>query len=322
MGQMKTILITGGCGYIGRELCKRLSVEGNGTIRIVACDIYELPTIDRLPGVDYETADIRNPEFKAVMERVRPQIVVHLASIVGAGGDPEFEYSVDVLGTKNVLDCCVDVKAAQIVVTSSGAAYGYHEDNPEWLRETDPLRGNEDFAYSRHKRMVEELLAEYREKQPQLTQLVFRPGSVIGENVSNQITALFERPFILGISGSDCSFVFIWDRDVVSCIVKGILEDKEGIYNLAGDGAMPMREIAKVLGKPYLPLPAGLVGGVLGLARILRLGKLGPEHVKFLQFRPVLDNSSLKSDFGISLEKTTREAFDLFRLSRFGGTEE
>ncbi|OUR75958.1 epimerase [Alphaproteobacteria bacterium 46_93_T64] len=318
---MKTILITGGCGYIGRELCKRLSAEGNGSIRIVACDIYELPIVDRLPHVEYETADIRSPAFKAVVERVRPQAVVHLASIVSAGGDPEFEYSVDVLGTKNVLDSCLAANVEQIVVTSSGAAYGYHADSPDWLCETDPLRGNEDFAYSRHKRMVEELLAEYREKHPQLKQLVFRPGSVIGENVTNQITAIFERPFILGIAGSDCSFVFIWDRDVVSCMVKGILERKEGIYNLAGDGAMPMREIAKVLGKPYVPLPAGLVGGALGLVRSLGLGKLGPEHVKFLQYRPVLDNSSLKNDFGISLQKTTREAFELFRQARFGGAK-
>lgn len=318
---MKTILITGGSGYIGRELCKQLSSEGNGSFRIVVCDIYQPPLSERLPDVDYETADIRSEKFMDVIKRVRPQVVVHLASIVGAGGDPEFEYSVDVLGTKNVLDSCLAGNVEQIVVTSSGAAYGYHADSAQWLRETDPLRGNEDFAYSRHKRMVEELLAEYRKNHPQLKQLVFRPGSVIGENVSNQITALFERPFILGIAGSDCSFVFIWDRDVVSCIVKGILECKEGTYNLAGDGAMPMREIAKVLGKPYVPLPAGLVGGVLGLARALGLGKLGPEHVKFLQFRPVLDNTSLKKDFGISLEKTTREAFDLFRHARFGGAK-
>jgi len=318
---MKTILITGGGGYIGRELCKRLSVESGVDLQIVACDISEMAATDKLSGVVYEMSDIRSPEFKIMVERVRPQVVVHLASIVAAGGDPEFEHSVDVLGTKNVLDSCLSAGVEQIVVTSSGAAYGYHADNPEWLSETDPLRGNEDFAYSRHKRMVEELLAEYRAKHPELKQLIFRPGSVIGENVSNQITAIFERPFILGIAGSDCAFVFIWDRDVVSCVVGGILSGKEGIYNLAGDGAMPMREIAKVLGKPYLPLPAGLVGGILGLVRFFGLGKLGPEHVKFLQFRPALDNSSLKNDFGISLEKTTREAFDLYRLGRFKGTK-
>ena len=79
-----------------------------------------------------------------------------------------------------------------VIVSSSGAAYGYHPDNPAWLSETDAIRGNHEFAYSWHKRLVEEMLAEYREREPQLRQTVFRIGTILGETVSNQITALFD----------------------------------------------------------------------------------------------------------------------------------
>jgi hypothetical protein len=48
------------------------------------------------------------------------------------------------------------------------------------------------------------------------------PGTILGTNTSNQITALFERSFVLGLLGADIPFVFIWDQDVVRCIVKGI----------------------------------------------------------------------------------------------------
>ena len=51
----------------------------------------------------------------------------------------EFEYSVDVLGTENVLQACRAAGVRKIVVSSSGAAYGYHADNPEWLSEDDPV---------------------------------------------------------------------------------------------------------------------------------------------------------------------------------------
>ena len=313
---MKTVLITGAGGYIGGELLRNLKKEGR--FSLVAADIREVDAGQRIPDVIYEIGDIRRPEFRDLILKTKPDVVVHLASIVSAGGDPEFEYSVDVLGTKNVLDACVEAEVGQIIITSSGASYGYYADSPKWLSESDPLRGNEDFAYSRHKRMVEEMLADYREKHPQLKQLIFRPGSVIGKDVSNQITNLFEKAFVLGVAGSDCSFVFIWDQDVVACILKGVEEGKEGIFNLAGDGALPMREIASILGKPYLPLPAWLIGGALGLVRMLGLGKLGPEHVKFLQFRPVLSNEKLKSEFGLIPRKTTREVFEFYRKSRFG----
>lgn len=313
---MTTVLVTGAAGYIGSALIRRLRESGDPALRLVAVDVRDTPPESRLSGVTYPTADIREPEFASLVLREKPDVVVHLASIVSAGGDPAFEYSVDVLGTKNVLDACLAAGVRQLILTSSGAAYGYHADNPAWLREDHPLRGNEDFAYSRHKRMVEEMLADHRTRHPELRQLVFRPGTVLGERVANQITALFEKPFVLGVAGSDSPFVFIWDRDVVDCIAKGIRDGAQGVYNLAGDGALPMREIARILGKPYLPLPAWLIGGALWLARALGRGKLGPEHVKFLRYRPVLDNARLKSEFGHTPALNSRQAFERFIAPR------
>jgi len=236
--------------------------------------------------------------------------------VVSAGGDPELDYSVDVLGTQNVLKACVASGVKQLVVTSSGAAYGYYADNPSWLKETDALRGNDDFPYPRHKRLVEELLAGYRETHPELKQLVLRPGTVLGAATNNQITNLFAKPFMLKIAKSRSGFVFIWDEDVISIIEKGVLEDKEGIYNLAGTGSLSANEIAQILNKPCLVLPASVLGAVLNISRFLKLGKLGSEHVKFLQYRPVLDNQSLREDFGYTPKKTTREVFDFFIANR------
>ena len=89
---------------------------------------------------------------------------MHLASIVTPGPDStrELEYAVDVTGTRHVLDACVAHGVRRVVVSSSGAAYGYHPDNPAWITEDQPVRGNEEFAYSHHKRLVEEMLAELR----------------------------------------------------------------------------------------------------------------------------------------------------------------
>lgn len=321
---MTKVLITGAGGYIGQEMVSRLHDKSArattdtqmNNYSIVALDVRETPAEKQLDGVTYKTADIRDDSLRQLIIHEKPDVVVHLASIVSAGGDAEFEYSVDITGTKNVLDSCVEAGVGQVIVTSSGAAYGYHADNPEWLKESHPLRGNESFAYSRHKRMVEEMLKEYKTRHPGLKQLVFRPGSVIGENVSNQITALFEKSWVMGIAGSKSSFVFIWDEDVISCFIKGIEEKKEGVYNLAGTGALTLREIAQILKKPFIPVPAFLIKSALWLARLMRLTKLGPEHVKFLQFRPVLDNSLLKNEFGYTPQKTTKEAFELYLNAR------
>lgn len=312
---MSSILITGAGGYIGSALIKRLIAAEHSDAEnhsIVAVDIRDIAQAEKHTSVTYEQADIREISFQDIVQRYRPQTIVHLASVVSAGGDPDIDYSIDVLGTENVLKSCIVSGVKQLIVTSSGAAYGYHADNPAWLSESDALRGNDDFPYSKHKRMVEELLAKYRTDHPNLQQLVLRPGTVLGVTTNNQITKLFERPFILNIAASNSAFVFIWDSDVIAIIEKGIRDKSAGIYNLAGDGSLNSAEIAEILHKPRLTIPAWLLGSLLNFTRFLGLGKLGAEHVKFLQYRPVLDNKALKEEFGYRPQKTTREVFEYF----------
>src|SRR5476649_572066 len=125
----RPVLITGAAGYLGSQLVAALAAEG--TSRIVAADVRDIPSQKRLPGVEYCRADVRAAELADLFKSKTPRIVVHLASIVTPGKDSnrEFEYSVDVLGTENVLKACLAVGVEKIIVTSSGAAYGYYPDN-------------------------------------------------------------------------------------------------------------------------------------------------------------------------------------------------
>jgi UDP-glucose 4-epimerase len=317
VGAAQRILVTGADGFLGRGLVEALAREPE-VQTIVAADVREVPQDRRLPGVVYVVQDVRDPQLGEALATHAIDTVVHLASIVtpGKNSNREFEYSVDVLGSRNVLDACVAQGVQQIVVSSSGAAYGYYADNPDWLRETDALRGNTTFAYSDHKRLVEEMLAEYRQKHPALAQTVLRIGTILGERVDNQITALFEKPALLGIRGSDSPFVFIWDGDVTGAILHALRTRHAGCFNLAGDGALPLREIAQRLGKPLRQFPAWLLSTALAVGKALGVSRYGPEQLDFLRYRPVLLNTALKQDFGYVPGKTSSQAFDAFVAAR------
>jgi UDP-glucose 4-epimerase len=313
------VLVTGAAGYLGSQLVAALAADlARKPTALVAMDVREVPGQARLPGVAYETADIRAPDLAAMLERHAIDTVVHLASIVtpGKNSKREFEFSVDVLGTENLLKACVAAGLRKIIVSSSGAAYGYHADNPAWITEDAPVRGNQEFAYSWHKRLVEEMLADYRARAPQLQQLVFRIGTILGETVRNQITDLFDKPRLIAIQGSASPFVFIWDRDVVGCMLEAVHSDKAGVYNVAGDGALGIREIAARLGKRCVVLPAWLLEAALALLKPLGLTQYGPEQVNFLRYRPVLDNRRLKEVFGYVPQKTSAEVFEFYLAAR------
>ena len=304
---MTRILITGGAGMVGRALAEALPAK----------DVIVTDLSDRgLPeGLEFRRMDVTGTDPDQVIGAIRPEVVVHLASIVTPppGMTRAQAHAVDVTGTRHVLEACVARGVRRLVVTSSGAAYGYHADNPVPLTEDAPCRGNPAFAYADHKRQVEEMLAAARAWHPGLEQVVLRVGTVLGAGVDNQITALFRRRRLLAIRGSDSPFVFIWTRDLARIVRRAGTDGPAGIYNVAGDGWMSVDALAAALGKPVLRVPAWALRAALAVLHPLGLSQYGPEQVRFLQYRPVLDNTRLKRDFGYVPDLTSAQVFDLWR---------
>lgn len=303
------ILVTGGGGFIGAALLRHLQAAGKGPLYAIDRRAATLPE-----GISFRQLDIRDGQgLRDALLQWRPEAVVHLASVVAAGGDPDLDRAIDVGGTENVLQACLAAGVKRLIVTSSGAAYGYHADNPQPLRERDALRGNAEFPYSDNKRRVEEMLARWRTEHPDLQQIVFRPCTVLGPGVDNQITAIFKRPLITGLAGSATPFSFVSEADVVAALARAADgSGPAGIYNLAGDGTLSLRQIARRIGKPYLPIPPAVMKAALWLANALGLTKLGPDQVRFLQFRPVLDNARLKTEFGYRPQHDSAAAFERY----------
>ncbi|MET0673447.1 MAG: NAD-dependent epimerase/dehydratase family protein [Microbacterium pygmaeum] len=302
------VLVTGGAGFLGSHVVSALMTRPEVEL-VVAGDVRrpEHP----IDGVVSDECDVTRPGgLVPLLERHRIDVVVHLAAIVNPGRDHDLEYRVDVEGSRHVLEACVAAGVRRVVVSSSGAAYGYHPDSPPWLRESDPARGSDEFPYSKHKRLVEQMLAEYRVSHPELEQVVFRIGTILGPTVRNQITALWDGRRVLAIRGSESPFVFIWVDDVAAAMARAATDGPAGIYNVAGDGKLTVHEIATRLGKPVLTVPAGALSFALRVGRMLRLTVHGPEQVGFLRYRPVLANDALKRDFGYTPTRTSREAFE------------
>jgi len=310
------VLITGGAGFLGSHVARALVARPDVDL-VVAGDVR--PPADPVDAVVYEPCDVTGPEgLTALLRRHGIQVVVHLAAIVSPGRDHALEYRVDVDGTRHVLEACLETGVRRIVVSSSGAAYGYHADNPEWLRESDPVRGNDEFPYARHKRIVEQMLAAHRMAHPELEQVVFRIGTILGPAVRNQITRLWDGRRILAVRGSDSPFVFVWVDDVAAAMARAATDGPTGVYNVAGDGRMTVPEIAERLGKRLLTVPPGLLARALRIGRALRLTPHGPEQIGFLRYRPVLANDALKAEFGYTPTLTSRDAFEAYLTTHPG----
>jgi len=316
------VLITGAAGYLGGMVLRKLYPDFvNKSINtLIATDLRPLAadTTAALTGIGFVSADIRD---KAAMSKIIAEhnitTIVHLAAIIDSTSLPEqTQYEIDVTATRQLLDIAIAHKVSRIIISSSGAAYGYYPDNPQWLCESDAIRGNDVFLYSRHKRMVEEILADYRQKAPQLQQIVFRVGTILGANTDNLITRLFDRKRILGVRGFASPFVFIWDEDAAQAFRQAVFSSTTGIFNLAADGALRNADIAQLMDKSYLALPAFLLRLFLRVGYALRLSQYSADQLLYIQYRPVLNNYHLKEEFGFTPTKTTLQTFCFFLQSR------
>lgn len=303
---MTKVLVTGGDGFLGTSVVAGLAAAG---MDVTSADLrHRSPSAKGVTQVVLDVTDAgRVAEVVAGHD-----VVVHLASIVDPGGEVsrEHAYRVDVDGSRHVVDACVAHGVRRLVVSSSGAAYGYHADSSVPLTEHDPVRGNEEFAYSHHKALVERLLADARTAHPGLEQVVLRIGTILGERVDNQITALFYRPRLLMVRGADSPFVFIWDEDLVQVVVRAATDAPPGVYNVAGTGTLTVPEIAARLGKRTLAVPEVLLKAALLVGRRLGVSRYGPEQTGFLRYRPVLDNRALREVLGYTPARTSEEAFE------------
>ena len=147
---MKSILITGGAGFIGSHLVDRLLAEGNWRVTVVDDfnDFYSpeikrrnVATQQQNSAYKLSTADIRN---KAALEHVFAEdkfdSIVHLAARAGVRPSltaPQLYVETNINGTMNLLELAREQGVPQFIFGSSSSVYGVNEKVP--FSETDPI---------------------------------------------------------------------------------------------------------------------------------------------------------------------------------------
>ncbi len=129
---MTTFLVTGGAGFIGSHLSDRLLAEGHRVIAVDDLTTGRIANLGEARGYGKEftffNMDARADGLMPLFERHRPEVVMHLAAQAGVRPsieDPVHDASVNIMGTLNVLECCVKTGVRKVVYAASGGTiYG------------------------------------------------------------------------------------------------------------------------------------------------------------------------------------------------------
>jgi UDP-glucose 4-epimerase len=301
-------LVTGGSGYIGSRLTERLA-ERDDTERVLICDVR--PPRAYRPKIEFRQLDVRDgAAVRTAVEAERPDAVVHLAFVLNPAHDHELTYDIDVNGTLNVLRAAGDAGVGQVLVTSSAVAYGAFPDNPVPISEDWPVRGVPGFPYAREKAEADRLCQLWALEHPDRTMTIVRPCIVFGPRVDNYLVRLWtDQPFQADLGGPDHGVQFVHEDDVVEAISR-LLEGRHGgAFNLAGDGVMPARECAELIGLKRRRVPYALYRRFVALMWALRVAEAPPGSLAFSRFPWIVSNAKVKATLDWTPQYSSREAF-------------
>jgi UDP-glucose 4-epimerase len=302
--------ITGGSGYIGSRLVDLLS-RREDTEKIVICDVA--PPRAYRPKTEFERTDVRDRDgVRGVLERAKPDVLVHLAFILNPSHDEHLMYDVDVNGTHNVLEAAAGAGTRQVLVASSSTAYGAFPDNPPLISEDQPVRGVSSFPYARDKAESDRICQLWAATHSDRTMTIMRPCIVFGPNVDNYLVRLWtKQPFAVDAGQLESTIQFVHEDDVVEAIGALMLGRHAGAFNVAGDGLMTLRECAELLGSPVRKMPLRAYRGLARAAWGARVSEAPPGQIEFALHPWIVSSEKLKRTTGWSPKHTSRETFEI-----------
>jgi len=301
---MATIAVTGVGGLLGRALVRRLEVgDVAGVDRIVGLDVRspDGEQLDlRAPALTLRSMDIRDPELVAAFEGV--DVVIHLAFQMDPIRDLEAMRSINVDGTRNVMEAARSAGVGRVIYLSSVVAYGAHPDNDLPLTETSPLRGQPGFTYAEHKREVEEWLWPWHAAGDGPALTVLRSAAVFGTGVQNFLTRVLELPVLPELPDAP-PLQFVHVDDVIGAIVHVLAADPsgrsrtglDGAFNVAPDGWMDQHRVLAMVGRRTVALEPSRMRLLVEQAHRLGIGELEPGVVELFLHPWVLSNERLRA---------------------------
>jgi UDP-glucose 4-epimerase len=271
----KRVMVTGGAGFIGREMTRKLMASGYevvcfdlaeqfGRYKVLFDELRSRGSLSLAAGSILDRTVLRTA-IKGV------DVVVHCAAMLGVRKTELNKLGcleANINGTDNVLNAAVMNDVTKVVFASSSEVYGEPSRNP--IREGDETKGKTVYAVS--KLAGEELVKGYHQLYPHLNYTIVRFFNTYGEGqVAQFVLTRFvqqvlagKNPVVYGDGTQVRSYGHVDDitGGVIKCIEKPIANGK--VYNLGNSTqVMTLLELAQKVIDVLAP-GKGLKADVLG----------------------------------------------------------
>ena len=316
---LETILVTGGSGFFGGVLKRRLLAEGFAVVNIDL--VADQDTHTNLTSIQ---GDIRDQALLAEVFAAHPfRAVMHCAAMLAHDTiSDETLWTSNVDGTRNIAAACRNAGVRKLIFISTNCLWA-HNVGHEVAEDEVPAPVE---LYGRSKLAGEEALAAFSD----LDIVTIRCPTIIDEGRLGLLAILFEfiedgkRVWVVG-DGSN-RYQFIYAQDLATACLEALGYGRSNLFHIGSDHVTSLRQVyqavidaagtkARVAELPKAPTLAAMK-----LAHQLRVSPLGPYHYRMIAEDFIFNTTRIRAELGwrptVTNDEMMVKAFRYYSASR------
>jgi UDP-glucose 4-epimerase len=310
------VLVTGVGRYLGAHLAVRLA-EHPRVDRVTGVDTFApsgaLADLLSDGGVDVVTGDLR--AMASAVAGVEAVAHMGIWSNPGKGGRAAMKEH-NIIGTMQLLAACqASTGLRKVVVRSSTAAYGASFRDPAVFTESTPPTLVPRGGFAKDVIEIEGYVRGFSRRRSDVATTVLRLAPFIGPDADTTLTRYFALPAVPTVFGRDPRLQFIHVDDALEVLVRSVVEDHKGTFNVAGPGVITLSQAVRRAGRLGVPVVEPGMSAFAAFVKASGIGAFSLDQLDLFVHGRVVDTKRLVAEFGYQ-PRRTEEAFDDFVRGR------
>jgi len=298
------VVVPGAAGAMARKLA--VALQGGG---------HDVVGIDRRPWpdapIEFHQVDVRKRGAEDVFRRVRPHVVVHMATVTSLVVHRDEERSqINVGGTRAVFEYARTYGAEHCVFVGRHTFYGAGPDLPLFHTEDEPPMELDRFPELADLVAADLYAAMALWRFPELTTTVLRLCYTLGPSGHGTLAAFLRGPRVPLLLGFDPLFQFLHEDDFVRAISLTVTHRPRGVFNVAGPQPLPLSSVVREAGRLSVPLPEFALAAIRGRFGLPKLAEGALAHIKY---PVVVDARAFREHTGFAFEHDELDTIHAFR---------
>ncbi len=305
----RSVAVTGSASTLGSHLVGLLE-DAPRVRRVISLD-REAPksagSKTRHFDIDLTRHDVEE-RVAEILQSEGADTVVHLAFHDIPTHRADESHYLESVGTMHIVNACRRTQVHKFVLWSQTFLYGGSPKNPCFLEEHKPLCAPVSEAFFRDKMQAEHDALEFGRPGRGRVVTILRTAPIVGPHIDNFVTRYFKQPWVPTILGFDPLYQFLHESDAVAALKRAVDADVSGVFNIAGEGVLPLNKAIRLVGRKNLPLTRPLARLAIGARWVARSSPIPPSFLDHVQYACVGDTERARRVLGFVPLYSSREA--------------